>query len=63
MSAGVRSEILKGSVSIPEMVDCWSGDEECPGAFLLSGLKGKPLTSEASPTVVFQVGVLFPSRH
>ncbi|MEH7886914.1 aminoglycoside phosphotransferase family protein [Bacillus sp. JJ1609] len=56
-------EILKGRVSIPEMLDYWSGDEECPGAFLLSELKGKPLTSEASPTVAFEVGVLHARMH
>jgi aminoglycoside phosphotransferase len=56
-------EILKGSVSIPEMLDYWSGDEECPGAFILSELKGKPLTSKATPTVAFQVGVLHAEMH
>lgn len=56
-------EILKGKVSIPEMLECWSGDEECPGAFLLSDLKGKPLTLAASPTIAFQVGVLQAKMH
>lgn len=56
-------EILKGSVSIPEMLDYWSGNDECPGAFLLSELKGKPLTSSASPTVAFQIGVLQAKMH
>lgn len=56
-------EILKGSVSIPEMKDCWSGDEDCPGALLLSELKGKPLTSKATPTIAFQVGVLQAEMH
>ncbi|WP_226674835.1 phosphotransferase family protein [Mesobacillus jeotgali] len=56
-------EILKGRVSIPDMLDHWSGDDECPGAFLLSELKGKPLTLEASPKVAFQVGVLQAQMH
>jgi Ser/Thr protein kinase RdoA (MazF antagonist) len=56
-------EILKGRISIPELLDSWSGDEECPGAFLLSELKGKPLTPEASPAVAFQVGVLHAELH
>ncbi|WP_172251432.1 aminoglycoside phosphotransferase family protein [Saccharibacillus deserti] len=56
-------EILKGNVSIPVMLDYWSGDEECPGAFLLSELKGKPLTSKATPTVAYQVGVLHAEMH
>lgn len=56
-------EILKGSVSIPVMLDYWSGDEECAGALLLSELKGKPLTSKATPTVAYQVGVLHAEMH
>ena len=55
--------ILKGIVSTPVMLDYWSGDEECPGAFLLSELKGKPLTSKATPTVAYQVGVLHAEMH
>ncbi|MCZ0702898.1 Ser/Thr protein kinase RdoA (MazF antagonist) [Natronobacillus azotifigens] len=56
-------EILKGRVSIPEMMDFWTGDEDCPGAFLLSELKGKPLTSNATPTIAFRVGVLQAEMH
>ena len=56
-------EILKDSVSIPKMLDFWSGDEACPGAFLLSELKGQPLTQKLSPTIAFQVGVLHASMH
>lgn len=56
-------EILKGKISIPELLDTWGGDEDCPGAFLLSELKGKPLTPEASPAVAFQVGVLHAEMH
>ena len=56
-------EILKGRVAIPELLDYWSGDDECPGAFVLSELKGQPLTPEVSPTVAFQVGVLQATMH
>lgn len=56
-------EILKDKVSIPKMLDYWHGDEECPGAFLLSELKGQPLTNKDLPTVAFQVGVLHASMH
>lgn len=56
-------KILKGNVPIPRMLDCWSGDEECPGVFLLSELKGKPLTSDSSLKVAYEVGVLQASMH
>lgn len=56
-------KVLKGRVSIPEMLDYWSGDEECPGAFLLSELKGRSLTLAASPAAAFQIGVLQAEMH
>lgn len=56
-------EILKDRVSIPKLLDYWSGDEECTGAFLLSELQGQPLTIKDLPTVAFQVGVLQASMH
>ncbi|WNF24889.1 aminoglycoside phosphotransferase family protein [Mesobacillus jeotgali] len=56
-------EILKGRVSIPELLDYWHGDDECPGAFLISELKGSPLTTKVSPTIAFQVGVLQAEMH
>ena len=56
-------EILKGRVSIPDLLDYWSGDEVCPGAFLLSELRGQPLANKNSSTVAFQVGVLQASMH
>ncbi|WP_397538122.1 aminoglycoside phosphotransferase family protein [Rummeliibacillus pycnus] len=56
-------KILKGNVAIPKMLDYWEGDEDCIGAFLLSKLQGKPLTSQGSPKLAFQVGVLHASMH
>lgn len=56
-------ELLKGRIATPELLDVWTGDEECPGAFLLSELKGKPLTTDATPTAAFQVGVLQATLH
>ncbi|MGD6965549.1 aminoglycoside phosphotransferase family protein [Rossellomorea vietnamensis] len=56
-------KILNGRVAIPELLDFWRGDEECAGAFLLSELKGKPLTSRVSPSVAYQVGVLHAEMH
>ncbi len=56
-------EILNRKVAIPDMLDYWSGDAECPGAFILSELKGQPLTTEVSLSVAFQVGSLHASLH
>ncbi|WJY27534.1 MULTISPECIES: phosphotransferase family protein [Sporosarcina] len=56
-------KVLKDQVSIPDMLDFWPGDEECPGAFILSELKGRPLANTDSPAVAFQVGVLHAAMH
>lgn len=56
-------EILKKSIAVPKLLDCWSGDEECPGALLLSELQGNQLTTGVSPAVAYQVGVLHATMH
>ncbi|UOQ86904.1 phosphotransferase family protein [Gracilibacillus salinarum] len=56
-------KILKGSVSTPDMLDYWTGDEECTGVFLLSELKGEPLTSKSTPSIAYQIGVLHAEMH
>ncbi len=56
-------KILKNRVRVPRLLNVWSGDDDCPGAFLLSELKGKPLSYQDSPTVAFQVGVLHAEIH
>jgi len=56
-------EILKGRVGTPDLLDYWTGDEDCPGAFLLSELKGTPLTILVTPKVSYQVGVLHATMH
>lgn len=58
-------EILLGKVRIPEMLDYWPGNEEFHGAFLLSELKGTPLTNKAkaATSVAYQVGVLQAEMH
>ena len=56
-------EILKDRVATPVLLDVWSGDEECPGAFLLSELRGVTLSNNVSTSVAYQVGVLQASMH
>ncbi|KAA0549824.1 aminoglycoside phosphotransferase family protein [Bacillus sp. BGMRC 2118] len=56
-------ELLKGKVPIPEMINYWTGDEEYPGAFVLSELKGTPLPSKASLQLAYQVGVVHAELH
>lgn len=56
-------KILKGRVAIPELLDYWTGDEQYPGAFLLSALKGQPLTTNATPQLAYNVGVTHARLH
>jgi len=56
-------EILQGRISTPQLLDHWAGDEECTGAFLLSELKGRPLSVSDGPEIAYQVGVLQAKMH
>lgn len=55
--------ILNGRIPIPSLLGHWSGDDEIPGAFVLSTLKGQPLTPKESPSLAYQVGVIHASMH
>ena len=55
--------LLKGKIVVPELLDYWTGDEGCPGAFLLSELKGEPLSQAASPITAYHVGIVHASLH
>ncbi|MGP4065714.1 phosphotransferase family protein [Oceanobacillus sp. M65] len=55
--------ILMGKVSVPELLDYWSGDEDCPGALLLSELQGNPLTPNVTKAAAYRVGELHASVH
>lgn len=55
--------ILAGHVPIPKLLDHWAGDSKCPGALLLSELKGKPLSATASPEIAYQIGAMQASMH
>lgn len=55
--------LLKGRIPIPSLLGHWSGDDEIPGAFVLSPLKGQLLTPKDSPSLAYQVGVIHASMH
>ncbi|MGM0898055.1 MAG: phosphotransferase family protein [Bacillota bacterium] len=56
-------EILAGHVPVPKLLDYWAGDGKCPGALLLSELKGKPLSATASPEIAYQIGAMQAAMH
>lgn len=55
--------ILKNQIPIPTLLDSFPEDEHCPGAFLLSALKGQPLRQDATPAVAFRVGEVHAQLH
>lgn len=56
-------QLLDGQVAIPKLLDVWEGDDEVPGAFLLSALKGSPLSSSNSTRLAYNVGVHHAELH
>ncbi|ATP41990.1 phosphotransferase [Solibacillus sp. R5-41] len=57
-------QLLQNRVATPKLIDYWQGDETCPGAFLLSSLKGAPLSvNTATPRTAYEVGKLHASLH
>ncbi len=56
-------QLLDGQVAIPKLLDVWEGDDEVPGAFLLSALKGRPLSSSNSTRLAYNVGVHHAQLH
>ncbi|MCM3740538.1 aminoglycoside phosphotransferase family protein [Oceanobacillus luteolus] len=56
-------QILQDNIPIPKLLDYWPGDEEIPGAFLLSELEGRPLSARDSRSIAYQVGVIHAQMH
>ncbi|MEG0381382.1 MAG: aminoglycoside phosphotransferase family protein, partial [Kurthia sp.] len=57
-------QLLQNRVGTPKLLDYWQGDETYPGAFLLSSLKGVPLSVKTATTrTAYEVGKLHASLH
>lgn len=54
---------LFSELPVPEVLDCWEGDETTPGALLLSGILGSPITGEVSAALSFEIGCLLGRLH
>lgn len=56
-------QLLQGRVPIPKLLDVWNGNDDSPGAFLLSKVDGDPLSMSVDPGLAYQVGALHASLH
>ena len=57
--------LLKGKLSVPELLDIWEGDNEITGALILSYIKGTPLSDKEpiSKNMAYQMGKLLGKLH
>ncbi|MDT8718363.1 phosphotransferase [Clostridium sp. 19966] len=55
--------LLKGKVSVPEIINFYDGDDEIPSAMLISYIDGKPLTGEINKDLAYQMGQSLAKIH
>ena len=55
--------LLQGRLPVPQVLDCWLGNEEIPGALLLSCLPGAPLKAPVTPDHCYALGELLAHLH
>ncbi|WP_409299390.1 aminoglycoside phosphotransferase family protein [Peribacillus sp. SCS-26] len=48
---------------VPQVLDLWEGDEEQPGALLLSALPGAPCTGVITESTAYEIGLNHASLH
>lgn len=56
-------EILEGRLPTPKILDFWEGNDEIPGALILSYIEGKPITDHIPEKTAYQMGELLARLH
>lgn len=56
-------ELLEDKLPVPKVLDFWEGDEETPGAFLLTYIQGEPITELVDLKLAGQMGELLARLH
>ena len=52
-------ELLEGKLPTAKILDLWEGNDEIPGAILLSYIDGEPVTDKINGKTAFQMGQFF----
>lgn len=55
--------LVKDRLPVAEILDFWEGDEETPGAFLLTELPGQPLSGKVNNQLVYEIGEMLGQFH
>ncbi|MFJ7827089.1 phosphotransferase family protein [Psychrobacillus sp. NPDC096623] len=56
-------EILSDEVPVPKLLGYWEGDDEIPGALLLSEMKGQPVSGKVDEKLAYDIGVHHAKLH
>lgn len=56
-------QLLQGKLPTPKVLDFWEGNDEIPGALLLSHIEGKPIIYNINDTIAYQMGELLARLH
>lgn len=56
-------QLLEGRIPTPKILDFWEGDDEIPGALLLSYIDGEPITYNITDKTAYQMGELLAKLH
>lgn len=56
-------EALKGTVPVPNVLDCWGGNEKITGALLLSCIQGQPVSKKVDKQLAYDIGVNHAKLH
>lgn len=56
-------EILSEALPVPRLLEYWEGDDNIPGAMLLSEMKGQPITGNVSEVLAYDIGVHHAKMH
>lgn len=56
-------QLLNGKLPTPRILDFWEGNDEIPGALVLSYIDGKPVIDNINGRLAFQMGELLAKLH
>src|SRR4051812_4605522 len=56
-------EILSERLPVPRLLGYWEGNDEIPGALLLSELKGQPVSGKVDEILAYDIGVQHAKLH
>lgn len=56
-------EILSDALPVPRLLEYWEGNDEIPGALLLSAIKGEPMPDTVDEKLAFDIGINHAKLH